>query len=227
MSSLIDKLNVLVKSSVHGVLGDDSPRAKRHRAPLSQAHLGKDIDREIAALRQQVDSALDDEDRMEADILNQQRQIADWDQQADQALTQGDEAAARYAVRQMQLEQRRLTMLEADLAQHRISTSELIQRVNELEAAVAEARRQQQAASAQDTSDESLAARLRRARQQAGQPEAETSRSAAAPDEVDERAVDATAHGEPWYCPDAAGHSLAAFFSGLGRRPLYKIHKSM
>jgi phage shock protein A len=190
MSSLIDKLNVLVKSSVHGVLGDDSPGAKRHGAPLSQARLGKDIDREIAALRQQVDSALDDEDRMEADIQTQQRQIADWDQQADQALTKGDEATARYAVRQMQLEQRRLTMLEADLAQHRLSTSELIQRVNELEAMVAEARRQQQAASAQDTSDESLAARLRRARQQAAQPEAESPRLAASPDEVDERAVD-------------------------------------
>jgi phage shock protein A len=190
MSSLIDKLNVLVKSSVHGVLGDDSPSSKRHGGSLSPARLGKDIDHEIAALRQQVDSALDGEDRMEADIQTLQRQIADWDRQADQALTQGDEATARYAVRQMQLEQRRLAMLEADLAQHRISASELIQRVNELEAVVAEARRRQQDTPAQDTADESLAARLRRARQQATQSEAESPLPKASPAEVDERTVD-------------------------------------
>jgi chromosome segregation ATPase len=190
MSSLIDKLNVLVKSSVHGVLGDDSPGSKRHGESLSPARLGKDIDHEIAALRQQVDTALDGEDRMEADIQTLRRRIADWDQQADRALTQGDEATARYAVRQMQLEQRRLAMLEADLAQHRVSTSELIQRVNELEAVVAEARRRQQDTPAQDTADDSLAARLRRARQQATQSEAESPPHKASPVEVDERTVD-------------------------------------
>jgi chromosome segregation ATPase len=190
MSNLIDKLNILVKSSVHGVLGDDSAGRKRHGAPLTPARLGKDIDHEIAALRQHVDSALNDEDRMEADIQSQQRRVADWDQQADRALSQGDEATARYAIRQMQLEQRRLTMLESDLAQHRISTSELIRRVNELEAVVAEARRQQPDASAQDTSEESLAARLRRARQQAAHPDVEPSRRTAAAVEVDESTVD-------------------------------------
>ncbi|HVO68856.1 MAG TPA: PspA/IM30 family protein [Aggregatilineaceae bacterium] len=190
MSSLIDKLNVLVKSSVHGVLGDDSPGLRRHGGSLSPARLGKDIDHEIGALRQQVDSALDSEDHMEADIQTLQRQIADWDQQADQALTQGNEATARYAARQMQLEQRRRAMLEADLAQHRISTSELIQRVNELETVVAEARRRQPDTPAQDTADESLAARLRQARQQAAQSEAESPLPKASPVEVDERAVD-------------------------------------
>jgi phage shock protein A len=190
MSSLIDKLNVLVKSSVHGVLDDVSPGSKRHGGSLSPARLGKDIDHEIAALRQQVDSALDGEDRMEADIQTLQRQIADWDQQADRALTQGDEATARYAARQMQLEQRRLAMLESDLAQHRLSTSELIRRVNELEAVVAEARRRQPDTPAQDTADESLAARLRRARQQAVQSEAESPLPKASPVEVDERTVD-------------------------------------
>ncbi|MBI5961073.1 MAG: PspA/IM30 family protein, partial [Chloroflexi bacterium] len=137
MSSLINKLNVLVKSSVNSVLGDDTPQRQKKKIPLSR--LGKDIDQEIAALRQQINHALDDEDRMEQEIDSMQSRVADWDQQADQALQQGDEANSRYAIHQMQLQQQRAAMLIADLSQHRLSTSELIQRVNELEALVAQA----------------------------------------------------------------------------------------
>jgi hypothetical protein len=186
MPSLINKLNVLVKSNLHGVIGDDSPDTARRKKSASLP-LGKDIDREIAALRQQIEQAFDEEDRMTAASEALQRQIEDWDQQADQALGRGDEATARHAVRQMQLQQQHLAMTVADLAQHRLATSELIQRVNQLEALVAEARRQPAETLTPEEDDESLSVRLRKARQQAGE---QVEVPAPHPADVDEKGVE-------------------------------------
>lgn len=170
MADLISKLNTLVKASIHGALSDDPDRSQRRNVPS----LGKDIDQEIVALRQQIDSALDHEEKIKAEIESLQREAADWDQQADQALVKGDEATARYAVRQMQIKQQHVALQEADLAQHRISTSELISRVNELEAVVAEVRQQEAAAGESESveaDENSLAARLRRVREMFQAPE--------------------------------------------------------
>lgn len=171
MAKLIDKLNTLVQSSVRGALGDDPDR----RAQRSRPKLGKHLDREIAALRDQINVALDDEDRMAAEIDAMQRTIANWDQQADDALKQGDEATARHVIRQMQLQQQRMTMHQAELEQHKLSTSELISQVNALEAIVAEARQQPTTTAPTDEEDDrSLAARLRKVRQQALKQTAQT-----------------------------------------------------
>jgi chromosome segregation ATPase len=195
MADLMGKLNVLVRSSIQGVLRDEGKR-RRKRGPVpSLSALGDDIDQEVAALRQQIDRALDDEERLVADLDALQRQSADWDDQADQALRRGDEATARHAIRQMQTLQQRATMLESDLAQHRISTSELISRVNELEALVAEARHQhQQQPPIQEQKpapDHVLSARLRKARLfiETQEMEAIQQQPSAAPP-VDDRAVD-------------------------------------
>lgn len=158
MAKLFGKLNVLVRSSINNVLGDDPDRSRSPR-------LGKNMDRNVEAMRQQVNQALDDEDRQLADIEALRQQIASWDQQADQALSKGDDATARHAVQQMQAQQRQLSMLEAELAQHRIATSDLINRVNELEAVVAEARRQISTGDKEETSGGGLSARLNQARQ--------------------------------------------------------------
>jgi phage shock protein A len=131
MAKLINKLNTLVRASVQGLLGNDPDRARQK--------LGKDLDKEVAALRERANAALDDEDRMIQQVEAVRRQAADWDRQADVALEKGDDATARYAVRQMHLAQQRAAMIEAELAQHRLAASELIRRVNELEALVAEA----------------------------------------------------------------------------------------
>jgi chromosome segregation ATPase len=184
MANLMNKLNTLVRSSVNNVLRNSPDRQPRQVKP------GKNVDREVSALRQQIEKALGDEDRLTADIQALQNQIADWNQQADRALTQGDEATARYAIRQMKLQEQRVTLLEADLAQHRISTSDLIHRVNELEAALDEARRRQQEAppvQAGGGEDEALSARLRKIRPQVKQVET----SSPAPlVELDEKTVD-------------------------------------
>jgi chromosome segregation ATPase len=191
MAKLIDKLNTLVRASVQGALGGDAPERSRRGKSPSRKRLGKDIDRDIAALREQVNQALDDEDRMAAEIAAQQRQVADWDRQADAALQKGDESGARHAIRQMQLQQQRAAMVEAELAQHRFSTSELISRVNELEAVVATARQQPPSpAPDEDADDELLSARLRQASQDTVRPSLAVEPPSAAPEVVDEQAVE-------------------------------------
>jgi hypothetical protein len=80
--NLTDKLNTLIRSRMQGAV-DDLKRRDRPSKP------GKNADRDIAALRQQIDRALDEEDQMTAEIGALQAQIDDWDQQADLALTRG------------------------------------------------------------------------------------------------------------------------------------------
>jgi hypothetical protein len=182
--NLTEKLNTLIRSRVRGAIDDLNPR--RRDQPMTP---GKTIDRDVAALRQRINQALDDEDQMTAEIDVLQRQAADWDQQADRALTRGDEAAARHAVRQMQLVRQHQTMLEADLAQHRYATSELISRVNELEARAAEAHQTSKGAvKLEDPDEESLSARIARARS-ASAPQPRAARQDT-PDQVDEQAVE-------------------------------------
>ncbi|MCC7450075.1 MAG: PspA/IM30 family protein [Anaerolineae bacterium] len=147
MPNLIDKLNLLVRSSLNSVLSDTPHRADESQLPkVPAARLGKDIDKEIAELRRRIDAALSEEDAMQGRIDQLLQQIAAYDQQADDALQRGDEANARYLVQQMQRQQNLAGMMQAELEQHRRSTSDFIQRVNTLEAIVADARREQQAA---------------------------------------------------------------------------------
>lgn len=191
MSRLINKLNVLVQSSLHGVLGEPSaPRRKE----LSTQQLGKGIDKEIAALREQIKGALDAEDRTVSALEAMQQEIDTLDQQADVALTQGDDATARHLASQWKIKQQQHTMLVADLDQHRRSTSELIKRVNELEAVVVEARRRQGAAGDDhaEEDDTPLAARLRKVREMIAGEQAEdagTDMYAVPLDAVDEQTI--------------------------------------
>jgi chromosome segregation ATPase len=142
MNDLFKKLNVLVKSSLNDLVGEGSSRPSS--APR---RLGKDIDREVAALRQRVNDALDYEDELKTRIATLEDEVARFDEQADEALRQQREEQARYVVEQMQRSQQRLTMARADLREHQLVAQELMQRVNTLEAYVAEARRAQQDAS--------------------------------------------------------------------------------
>ncbi len=149
MSDLFKKINVLVKASLNDLLGDEvSSRSRR----LNPQRLGKDIDREVAMLRQRINEALDYEDTLTTQVQTLQNEVETLDRQADDAVAQGRDDAARYAIQQMQLAQQRLAMAESDLQEHRIVTQELIQRVNELEAAVADAQRAQAAAQENEAS---------------------------------------------------------------------------
>lgn len=144
MGNLLDKLNLLVKSSLNNFLGEAAERASTLRPKISAARLGKDIDNEIAALRKRIDEALNEEDAMQDRLGKLQEQIASYDAQADDSVQRGDEPTARHLLQQMRQQEQQAAMLQADLEQHRRSTSDFIQRVNMLEAMVSDARREQQ-----------------------------------------------------------------------------------
>jgi phage shock protein A len=170
MDDLFKKLNVLIKSSLHDVVGDDPSRRT-----ASPPRLGRDIDREIAALRQRVNDAAVYEDELKARITTLEAEIARVDQQADEAVEQRREEQARYLIEQMQRAQQRLTIARADLREHQLVAQELLQRVNMLETYVAEARRQQP--TAPETSAGGLADLLRSARDKlAREPQVEPRR---------------------------------------------------
>jgi len=141
MADFFKKLNVLVKASVNDLLGEDRAIGGARQKPLTPDKLGKDVDREIVSLRQRINEALDYEDELQARVQKLQAEVAKFDEQADSAVARGDDEMARYDIEQMQRAQQRLAMAEADLRDHQAVTQELILRVNELDAAVADARR--------------------------------------------------------------------------------------
>lgn len=148
MTDLLNKINTLIRARVEGFLSEDLGLSlgRSGRTPLSADRLGKDIDREVAALRRRIDAALEHDENLQAQIAALRQEAADWDLKADNALLEKDDAAARHAVAQMQRLEQRAALLEADLARLRRDTADLIDKVNMLEGLVADARRQQGAA---------------------------------------------------------------------------------
>lgn len=133
---------MLVRASLNDLLGDERESGRRSKT-LHAAALGKDIDRELAALRARINQALDYEDELQAQVKKLQAEAARWDEQVDALLLRGDDDAARYAAEQLQRVQQRLAMAEADLREHQLVTQELLLRVNELDAAIADARQRE------------------------------------------------------------------------------------
>lgn len=141
MDSLFKKLNTLVQATLHDVLREDE-RSGSSELSLKPAQLGKNIDHEIALLRQRINEALAFEDELQKRVQMLRTEVEKWDQQADEAVNLKDDTTARYSVEQMRRAQQRLVMAEADLSEHQKVTQELILRVNMLDAAVADARRE-------------------------------------------------------------------------------------
>jgi phage shock protein A len=139
MSDLFKKLNVLVKSSLNDLTGASNRPARNDAQPK----LGADFDRDVRSLRARINDAVAFEDELKARVRQLEAEVERWDAQADAAVQRGDDASARYAVEQMQRVRQRLTIAGNDLREHQLVTQELVQRVNTLEAALADARRAQ------------------------------------------------------------------------------------
>jgi phage shock protein A len=134
MNDLLKKLNVLVKASLNDRIsgvGDS----------LKHPQIGRRMDDDVQALRQRINEAVDYEDEIRARIRQFADEAARWDQQADEAVTQGNDVNARYAIEQMKRAEQRAAIAQSDLAEHQAATQDLIQRVNVLEATVADAAR--------------------------------------------------------------------------------------
>jgi len=138
MNDFLKKLNVLVKASVNDRIGGVGDSMKR-------PHVGKMMDDNIQALRQRINEAVDYEDEIQARIRQFEDEAARWDKQADEAVTQGNDTNARYAIEQMKRAEQRAAIAQSDLREHQAATQDLIQRVNMLEAVAADASRSQTA----------------------------------------------------------------------------------
>lgn len=129
MSDLLKKLNTLVRSN----LSDLTPSLPRfERSP--------NLDRQVSELRDRINSALEHEDQLQATANTLRAEVERLDQQADAAVAQGQDAQARHILEQMKRAQQRLDIAESDLAMHQRVAQELIQRVNLLEATVADSK---------------------------------------------------------------------------------------
>jgi phage shock protein A len=141
MNDLLKKLNVLVNSRLNDHSG----------SPEKPSGLPRNVEGEIEALRGRVNDAVEYEDEIKARIRKFEDEAVRWDTQADDAVTRGDDANARYAIEQMRKAQQRARQAEDDLREHERTTQELIQRVNMLDAVIADARRAQSATPATPT----------------------------------------------------------------------------
>lgn len=158
MNDLFKKLNVLLKSGVHSVGQAGEPRSERLSQPPIMA--GGSLEKEVVALRERINEAVRYEEELAQRVRQYEQEAARWDRQADDAVAQGSDASARYAIEQMRRAEQRAVMAESDLRAHQQATQDLIQRVNTLEAVVADTLRAQAAQVAEQPAEETPAINL-------------------------------------------------------------------
>ena len=127
MNDLLSKLNTLARAK----LSDALPQLPRfERAP--------DLQRQVTDLRKRINDALDHEDQLQAQVNALRDEAAQLDIDADHALSQGRDDEARRILEQLKRTEQRLSIAESDLKLHQRDAAELILKVNQLEAAVAD-----------------------------------------------------------------------------------------
>lgn len=134
MADLFKKLNVLVKAKVSDVLGDVASGDMLPRFP------NKKLDDDVQTLRERINDAIAHEEKLQAQVRQYQEEITVLDQQADEAVKQGNDAVARHLITKIQRSQQRMVMVQSDLEAHQIVAQDLIVKVNMLEAAVGDLR---------------------------------------------------------------------------------------
>jgi hypothetical protein len=131
MDDLFKKLNTLIRSN----LNDMTPNIhlpKRTR-PI-------DLDRQVDELRKRINEALAHEDRLQAAVRQLRNEAERLDEAADDALARGHDDDARRLLDQLKRTEQRLLMAESDLREHQHSVEDLILRVNQLDATIADNR---------------------------------------------------------------------------------------
>lgn len=137
--SFFKKLNTLVQGHINNVIDPiDEKTSKSRRKALSRQDIRGGLQKDVKLLRQRIDDALAYESELQAKADKLYGAISDWDDKANQAVSDGRENDARFALGQMQQAQRELEMIEADLQEHRTITQELISQVNMLDSTIQE-----------------------------------------------------------------------------------------
>ncbi len=137
--SFFKKLNTLVQGHINNVIDPiDEKTSKSRRKALSRQDIRGGLQKDVKLLRQRIDDALNYETELQAKADKLYGAISEWDDKANQAVSDGRENDARFALGQMQQAQRELEMIEADLQEHRTITQELISQVNMLDSTIQE-----------------------------------------------------------------------------------------
>ena len=140
MSSLLDKLSILVNAQVNELLGR-SPRSPLARLPLYQRESAANPRHAAAQLRQRLEEAISYEDELQAKIDRLLQEAMDIDEQVDSALQAGDSVTSRRLQGQLNAMQQQLGIAESELQDHRLVTRHLMQELNELDFALDEQER--------------------------------------------------------------------------------------
>mgnify|MGYP000599982208 CR=1 FL=1 len=139
MADLFRKLSILLRAGVNDAM--NAERGERVAPPpQTPQQAGANLDKEVATLRTSIDDALAYEDKLSAQIAQHDADIRLWSAEADAALARGDDEKARVLVGQTNRGEAYLVRLQQDLQAHRQAAGELIDRVNEMESIITQAR---------------------------------------------------------------------------------------
>lgn len=137
--SFFSKLNTLVQGHINNIVDPiDEKTGRTRKKVLSRKDIRGGLQKDVNLLRQRIDDALAYEGDLQTKSDGLYSAISEWDDKANQAVNDGRENDARYALGQMQQSQRELEMIEADLQEHRTITQELINQVNMLDSTIQE-----------------------------------------------------------------------------------------
>lgn len=140
------KLNTLVQAQINDIIHpirEDEPEGKTRRNLLARQDVRSGLEGDVTTLRKRVNEAVDYEGSLQAKVDKLYQKISELDALADEALRAGREEDARAALGRMHQAQREVTLLEADLSEHRVLTQQLISQVNTLEAVVEQSKQEQ------------------------------------------------------------------------------------
>ncbi len=134
MADFFRKLNTLISAQINDVLrpiaGEDDERGRK-RVARSQVKSG--LSRDVEVLRKRIADAQDYQQTLQARVDKLRQEVMRWDAAADQAVAEGRQLDARFALEQLQKAQQNLERTELELRQHQEVTDELVNKVNYLD----------------------------------------------------------------------------------------------
>lgn len=141
MTSFWKKLDTAVRAQINDLIdfNKDDETSRARRKYLARHDVNRSLQGDVKALKSRIDDALKYEEQLQAKVDELYASIAEWDQKADAAVSEGRDDDARLALGRMQQAQRELEMEESALNEHRYLTRELMSQVNALESTLFEA----------------------------------------------------------------------------------------
>lgn len=150
MNDLFKKLNTLIRANLNDVK-PELPR--REPRPI-------DFDRQVNTLRKRINDALAHEEKLQTTVIALRDEADKLDRAANAALQNGDDEQARQLLEQLRTTESRLNRTERDLQDHEVAVEELILQVNKLDAAISDAKAEQNIRPRPDFTQEAEANRV-------------------------------------------------------------------